>query len=112
MYSPELGNPNRVGRPGHPAVALVALGVPIVSLALLFTPLVAPTSTDFQSFIRVVMPAVLGLNSANLLLFLVVSRRRMDPQLPLSLWSIGAVFSGVCLATALVLAGFFAILGG
>ena len=112
MYPSEPRNPNMVGRPVHRAVALVALGIPIVSLALLGTLPVAPMSIDFQSFVKVAMPAVLGLNSANLLLFLVGSRRRMGPQLPLSLWSIGAVFSGVCVSTALVFAGFFAILGG
>ncbi len=112
MYPSELGNPNRVGRPAHLVVALVALGVPIVSLALLGIALVAPTSIDFQTFTKVVMQAVLGLNSANLLLFLGVSRRRMGSESLRSLWSIGAVFSGGCVSTALVLAGFMATLGG
>lgn len=112
MYRSEGANSHGAERTVHLAAAVVAIGVPIVSAGFLLTPLVAPDLIGFHDFTSLVMPATLGLNSANVLLFLGLSRGRLGPDWLRNVWSIGAVFSGVCVSTAIVVGAFIGILGG
>jgi len=68
-------------------------------------------SPGLWTSVPLVMLLVFGLNLANILLFLGGRRAGVGSPSVLSIWGIGAVLSGICVSTVLVLAGFFARLG-
>src|SRR5437867_11028283 len=109
LYPTNPGMRDRVLHPAHLVAASLGVGLPVVtggvSIAALF-------STGLWTSVPLVMLLVFGLNLANILLFLGAWRARVGPQSALNAWSVGAVFSGVCLSTVLVLGGMFASLGG
>ena len=91
------------------ATASLGIGLPVVTAGVLIAALFSP---GLWTSVQLVMLLVFGLNLANILLFLGAWRARVGPQSALNAWSVGAVFSGVCLSTVLVLGGMFASLGG
>jgi hypothetical protein len=109
MYPTNPGRTDRVPFPNLVAAASLAIGLPVVTAGVLIAALFSP---ELWTSVALVMLLVFALNLANILLFLGAWRARVGPQSFLSVWSIGAVFSGVCASTVLVLGGFFASLGG
>ena len=109
LYPTNPGTGDRVFRPAHLVAASLGVGLPVVTGGVLIAALFSPA---LWTSVPLVMLLVFGLNLANILLFFGARRAHVGPQSGLSLWSIGAVFSGVCVSTVLVLAGFFARLGG
>ena len=101
-----------VMRPAHWAVAFAGIIVPILSAAFLIAALSGPLFVSFPTATLVVMPAVFGLNVANLLGFVWASRGHRGPERLRNFLSIGAVFSGICLSVVVVLASMFSMLGG
>ena len=108
MYPSESGTRDRVLGPAHFAAASLGIGVPIVTVGVLIAALFSP---GLWTSVPLVMLLVFGLNLANILLFLGGRRAGVGSPSVLSIWGIGAVLSGICVSTVLVLAAFFARLG-
>jgi len=109
LYPTNPGTRDRVFGPAHLVAASLGIGLPVVTAGVLIAALFAP---GLWTSVPLVMLLVLGLNLANILLFFGARRAHVGPQSVLSIWSIGAVLSGVSVSAVLVLAGFFARLGG
>ncbi len=109
MYPTDSRTRDRVLGPAHLAAAFAGIGLPVVTAGVLIAALF---SSGLWTSVPLVMLLVFGLNLANILGFLGAWRARVGPESALNVWSVGAVFSGVCLSTVLVLGGMFASLGG
>src|SRR3989454_3801583 len=113
MFAP-VRTINAVLRPIHVVDALIGLALPTVSLSLLGLSLllVLPDSIAPAVFSPPVLLSAMITNLANLVLSLWALRARRGPIWFRDLLGIGAVMSGIYLATMVVLLGFFATLGG
>ena len=91
------------------AAASVGIAVPIVTGGILVASVFSPA---LWTSVPIVMVAVLVANVANILAFLALRRARAGSEPLRSALSVGSAFSGVCVSTVLVLAGWLSMLGG
>ena len=109
MYPTDAGTGGRLLGAGHLAAASLGIGLPIATGAVLIAALFSP---NLWTSVPLVMLVVFVANLANLLAFVGLHRARAGPEPLRSALGVGAVLSGICLSAVLVLAGWFARLGG